>query len=458
MNMKTISIFLMMIASAIAQAPKSYTVARTDQIVTQLPVPMPNWGGATGAGKKVCFPSYNGICVIRLTDRNTLSYHASLFTGDTGEVQLTSTDSKHVIVHTSGGGSAIVAFDPVKETATGQALLSFNYEPQASEHSDTTLFALHGTQIQQQTVSADWTAVTSHVVLFDFASAGCLGATFKSVWHGVFSFAGNPEVFGTSYSATGPQGSGRYVVSWSKEAGCAVWDTVAGTVKVGGKVIGTVNMPDRFYMHAGSVGRNPQYAVSDPTLHQPNGKTGCLMAAGCYQQYFWKIGTLEVSRCGPPHNKPPYCDGHIAQTKSAVLSGRDYREHSWSDPAIPYTSIGQLSPLSADSHQSSTNGADLNGPTLFIFGQAKPAPKVFTVWGTDEIMALALDHTKRIWRFGPNGNTGTSKYFVCHDSPGVAFQQGNFALFTSDMGGAGALGYEADGKTPACDVFAIEAK
>src|ERR1700737_200975 len=43
--------------------------------------------------------------------------------------------------------------------------------------------------------------------------------------------------------------------------------------------------------------------------------------------------------------------------------------------------------------------------------------------------------------------TGNSPSFVCSQGLGGVFMQSNFALFASDMGGNGALGYEAGGSS-----------
>lgn len=436
--------------------------ARTDQLVTQLPNPMPTWGGGNGPlGQKFCNPAFNDRCMIRLTNATTRMNHGSLTTADTGEVQLGTMDSRHIVVRTKDGTSVLIAFDPATGVPTSTPL-AFNYIVVPSETDASKLYVLHGTQIQQLTVNADWTAVVSQVVLFDFASKGCLGASFLPKWHGVFSVSGNPEVFGTSFSNTGPQGTGRYVTVWSAAKGCSVWDTVTGLVNTSWQgPLGRVVTPGRFYMHAGGIGANPLYATTDPTWHQLDGKTpGCLIVAGCATQYFWRWGTREVFDCGRPFNKPPYCSGHIGQTMTAVLSGRDYEEHFWNNPEHPLTSFGFLGSNSPDSHQSGTNGADINGPPLIIASQQVNSPQVYPTWGYNEIMQLRLDGTKRVERLVQNLNTGNSKIFVCADGIATALQNKpgikKYVLFTSDAGGNGALGIDVDG-TSRCDVFAAEA-
>jgi hypothetical protein len=82
----------------------------------------------------------------------------------------------------------------------------------------------------------------------------------------------------------------------------------------------------------------------------------------------------------------------------------------------------------------------------------------FTMWGQNEVFAEAIDFSGTPYRFGQHGNSGMSKYYICQNAKGTVSPAGDGVVFTSDMGANGALGYEADGVTPRCDVFFIEAK
>src|SRR5208282_784987 len=90
--------FLLLISFCFARGPKTYSVARTDKATTQLPSPMPDWGGATGVGKKWCNPAFNKLCMIRLSDVTTSyptqSLSTSIFTADSGELHLFSSNEK----------------------------------------------------------------------------------------------------------------------------------------------------------------------------------------------------------------------------------------------------------------------------------------------------------------------------------------------------------------------------
>lgn len=460
---KALAALLLCAASCLA-ATFPYPLARTDQNVTQFPSPLPSWGGAIGAGNKWCNPAFNNLCIIRITDAKNQANGSGNTTADTGEVQLATRDARHIIIRTNGSSLA-VGFNPKRETVTG-TLIKFPFIVIPSSVNSQLLYSLDHTRIHKLTMNLGWTSYTDKVI-FDYASAGCLGVGYKNIWHGVFTIASSKGVsqFKTAFSDTGAQGSGDKSVSWSPATNgptsCDVWNTVTGEAFHNGKALGLVDTPDRFYMHSGGSGPNVLWSDNGATLHQPNGKDGCLTAKNCATHYFWQIGTTHVAICGVAGNLPPYCDGHLAQLQVGVLSDQRYKLHDWANPNTPLTSYGQLGNGTGDTHQSTTGGTDIGGFPLFIFSQQKPNVYPFTGWGADEIMVMAMDGSKVVGRLGHNLNTGTSKYFVCHDGIGTAFQPLNggpppFALFTSDMGGAGQLGYEADGVTPRCDVFAIE--
>jgi hypothetical protein len=450
--MKLFMIFAFLAGSLLAQV-----APRTDTNTTQLPNPMPTWGGANGAGTVWANPAFNNFKIIRLTDANTLTGHGSPSTADTGSPRLTSMDSTHVIVHHEGA-SIVLGFDPAKQTVT-KPLFTINNDAQFSPTVANIMYYQKNTQLRKLTLNANFTGAASDVLLFDYATDGCLEVGFTPKWSGVFTVV-NDGVFRTAFSNTGAQGSGRYVVQWSAAGGCAVLDTVGGTFTVFG-VTSVIKLKDRFYIHAGGAGPNPTWTSFDPTNKQPNGKNGCLTAKLCGTQYFWQVGTANVVVCGPVVNGahvPPYCDGHLGQVPSGAMSGRNYTLHSWPNPAIPLTSMGLLSKLAPDTHQSEVNGADIGGADLFIGSQQVNSPAVYPTWGYNEIMSMPLKGPKpvKVKRYGQNLNTGKSTNFVCQNAIIDVFQRGDYALFTSDMGGNGVLGYEADGKTSRCDVFAIE--
>jgi len=451
-KMWRIEIMLFLVSVVAAQV-------RMDTNTTQLPTALPSWGGATGAGSKWCNAAFAGYCIIRLTDTSNTTKGTSLTTADTGAVRLVANDSQHVIVRNNEGVSFVVGFNPTTEAVT-KTLFSMPYALQFGQDQPSVLYYLDHTAIHRIIMNASWTASLSDVVLYNYAAVACLGTSFVPTWTGTFSIQGTTGAmqFGASFSTTGPQGSGRYVVVWSAANGCSFINTATGLYRNGG-VANPTNSVWRFYLHDSVLSPNGLWAVITPTVHQPSGAVGCLTQAKCPTMLFWRVGTSNVTVCGPVADGkwvPPYCDGHLAVLSSTVLSGRQNVQHSYADPNVPHTSMGELSATSPDSHPSEVNGADIGGKPLFVGTQQVASPSVYPTWGYNEIMSLALDGSKKWTRYGQTLNSGNSPNFVCQNAIIDVFQQGNYVLFTSDMGGNGRLGFESDGKTSRCDVFVME--
>jgi hypothetical protein len=437
---------------AVSPSPIVYS-ARTDKNITQLPSPLPTWG-AIGLCKTYTNPAYPGSTYVRVTD-STLNNKSSLLTADSGDPQLGSFDGLHFIVRASGGTSFIVAFNPATLTC---AYTPIKLQYDAVEFSDktNTIYALHGTEIHALQVSTTWTNITSDNAIFDYAA--CLGITFKPTWIGAFTVALDDTTFKTAYSNTGSQGSGTYIVVWNKALGCSVYNTLTGVVSNNNVLLGTVNIPDRFYLHEAGEGLDPKYALVTATNKTDKGNPGCTSAPAvkCLvdEPYVWQAFTLNVAKC----NKN--CDGHSAKGINGFYTGKQQRYHSYVNPAFPLTPMVSLPAGEPDEHGSYHNQTLNNtqpSVPLFLSVAATPALKVFPVWGYDELLGIPTDGSGIVYRFGQTMNSGKSKYFICQNAIAVSDQIGNM-YFTSDMGGNGALGYESDGKTSRCDVFALVIK
>ena len=451
--MKYVLLFFLFSAFLLAQAPTTYPTARIDKAVTQLPNPMPDWGGAIGAGKKWCNPAYNGDCYYRLSDANTAypakPHYTSMQTGDSGLPRFVNKTGSHVVLRTTGGSTVIVGFNLSKGLVV-KTPIAFSFLVQFAENTDTVLFGLNGTQLHKITAKGDWSGVLSDKILFDYASANCLGSGFIATWDGILSFS-NDTTFKSSFSDSGTQGSGRYAVTWSAIKGCSVYNTVSGTVTVKGKLVGTVASNDRFTIHDVTGGNEPNHMLITASEKQPGGASGCI-AGNCLADspYDYEVGTTNLMPCGPTK-----CDGHNAVGPDGFITGKKAIYHSWANPAVPLTQLANFPNGWPDFHGSATNGATLNGPPFFMFNQQVDSPTTYPVWGYNEIVAVKSDGSLTTYRFGQTlGNTGTSPLFICKEGPGGVSPLGDYVVFTSDAGGKGALGFEADG-TSRCDVFAL---
>jgi len=328
------------------------------------------------------------------------------------------------------------------------------------------LFQLSNTQINKLTTTNNWKTYTS-VLVYDFAN--CLPAGIKVTWVGSWSTSVDTKTFSAPFSDRGDQGSGEYYAAYRKGVGCSYINTLTGAV-IGwkGKQIGTVDdgvnpLIDRFTIHDGDQSLNPDFAsfgASDNDNSKPplgTGGSGC-KAGNCTTDtpYFWQIGTTHLRVCSP-HTR---CSGHAAEGYLHWANGKQVTLHLFSNPAQPLLNLANLPGGGYDMGGSwiNTNATTPDEQPLEIVNSwvTQTLPP-FDGPYENEIMMVASDGSK-VWRMGQTLNSGASPYYICQNSHASISPDGKFVLFASDMGGKGALGYEADGKTSRCDAFAMELK
>ena len=428
--------------------PISYPLARTDHNVEQLPNPMPDWGGALGAGKTWANPAFPGTVYTRLTDSNT-NVQLTLQTADSGEPQLFSADGSHVIVRNTFSHSFIVGIDGSK-TGVDSGYSSVGF----TGHQPLQLFALNGTQIRLLTVKPDWTGIASDVLIFDYASANCLSVGYQSTWHGTFTVSDDDLMFKTGFSNTGAQGTGNLAVAWSAAALCFVYDSLAGTVSGPAGLIGSIDdgvnpFPVRFYQHEAGGSPSSKYSLVADTVRTKNGTLpGCIVGPCLISEpYIWEIGTTHVRPC------TVNCDGHSAKGK-LLYTGKQYFSHFYDNADQPITPMMKFPAGFPDQHGTAHNQATGAEPIFLVSSDVTPVVP-YPIWGYDEVLEVPSDGSMVVGRMGQTMNSGKSKYFICQNAVGVNAQDGHHLVITSDMGGNGALGFEKDGITPRCDVFLL---
>lgn len=433
---------------------------RTDTNITQLPNPMPTWGGANGCGTTWQNPAFPGSLYVRITCATDTLNHDTLQTSDSGEPRLVSSDGKHVIVRSMGAHSYVKAFDPVTHVVKKTGIDS-GYDLQFGKIDTSAMYELKGTAIHKIIPKPDWSGRLSDTVLFDFASAKCLGTTFgKPTWHGTFTIKDDDQTFGTAFSNKGLQSTGNYVVGWSAAKGCYVYDSLVGIVTGPN---GSVTADDggspakplvaRFYLHEGGGGRNPKYIFANATLRAFNGlkqKSGCASAPGtCLinRPYVWEFGTPHVVGC------EINCDGHSAKGVDKFYTGKQQMGHPYGDPNHPTAGIVKFPVGFPDQHGAANSQSVPSDPIYMVSSDTTPTIP-YPIWGYDEVLKIPTDGSLKVIRLGQTLNTGLSKSFICQNAVGLDSPGGRAVYFTSDMGGLGVLGKKADG-TDRCDVFAL---
>jgi hypothetical protein len=450
-----LTLLLIYASFTFAAPPYTYSGTRVDQGITQLPNPLPTWGGAAGAGAKWCDPNFKNFCHIRLTDRTTHK-------GESLEVTPNgiSIDDKHIIVQATGGGKTIIAFDPVLHTvqATGANILT---DVIFSSVNPSLLFSLSGTQVNTLTTT-DWVNFTP-TLMYDFTS--CLGIPTKNItWHGDWQVPLGDGVYTVAYSDRGGQGSGEYVIAYQVASKtCSLFNTLTGIVYVNGKAIGTIDdgtkvaNKARFTIHDSAITRNPNYLHVMPSINDPTGGSGCKSGQGTCNNgsvYYWEIGTTHLVPCIGCST-----GGHAAEGYAGAYHGYNTDYRYYADPTKPKTLNGNLPSYSKlDFHSSYFDALATNADTqAFFVGNAvvttKPITK-YPIWGFNELFVIQPGAKPVINRFGQTRNTGMSPYYVCQNATGDISPSAKFIIYTSDQGGKNMLGTD-DNKNSACDVFIV---
>lgn len=442
-------------------SPTSYNVARTDINTTQLPSPMPTWG-PTGTSKKYCNINYKNICVIRLTDSTTFPNKASGLSVEDGKENPFSKDSKFIMVSNPNGSSRIITFNPKTEVVGVTPTIFKNGPAEFSYNLANTAFQRQNqTQIFKLVSKDNWNTYTS-TLMYDFKN--CLPSGYNPTWVSSWNISHSDISFVSIYSNNGSQGSGGNVVAYKKGVGCSTLNTLTGQVTdFSGKPLGTYDdgvnpLSDRFVVHDGGTGTNPGvmnigYSVNDNTKGSHG--SGC-KAGNCAANdpYFWEIGTTHLRPCGPYN-----CGGHGDSGFLHYADGKNLILHLLLNPSQPLLKLAKL-PCCGYDFQGSWNNTDgtddqpLGGVTALV--TTNPGTP-FNGPYENEIFATAVDGSK-IWRFGQTFGSGTSNYYICANTHIAFSPDGHWALFSSDMGGKGALGFEADGTTSRCDAFLMELK
>lgn len=447
-------------APATAKALAGYPNVRTDQNITQLPNPMPKWGGANGCGTNWVNQAFPSSVYTRITCASDTLNHDSLQTSDSGEPRLVSSDGKHVIVRSMGAHSYVKQVEPTV-AKTG---IESGYNLQFGKTDPNIMYELRGTKIYKVVPNVVWSARASSTLLFDFATAKCLGVGFRPTWHGTFTIKDDDATFGTAFSNKGLQSTGNYTVSYNATDGfgCEVVDSLAGTVANAKWTLpaddgGNPAKPlvARFYLHEGGGGRDPKYVFLNATLRAFNGAkqiSGCISGAGtCLidRPYVHQRGTPHVVGC------TENCDGHSAKGGDKFYTGKQQVGHPYGDPNHPTGPMVKF-PIGFPDQHGAANSQNAPGDPIFMVSTDTTPAIPYPIWGYDEVLIVPTDGSLIVGRPGQTLNSGhPSEGFIGSNAVGVDGPDKHTVFFTSDMGGLGVLGKKADG-TDRVDVFRLK--
>jgi len=414
--------------------------SRTDLNTTQLPNPIPTMGPA---GSIVTDPDF-GNPIVRVTDGTTQTspYSTLLFmagAGGSSDVNSWNTDSTVLAIQNSGGASLLFGFDPA--TLAVKRLYP-TWSPGGgavfSKTNPNTLFVQNGTKITKYDLTDRTLQGAPPSTLFcDFANI--LPAPIKwSVFGGV---EGMDSVATCAFSTTGGQGTGVYVCAYIDGSGYRMWNTLTGVVTGTFGPLGSISLPDQFYIHNVKASKGPYWLVVSDSSHV----TGTVNTGG---PYFWDVDSLNVTAVSRV-----WSGGHFTTSDQYFFNagGPGFGNFVYRQMLTPAkTSLlltasqipkGFVAPC--DNHACLNGNQPVN--MLFLtntdtgkYTVLNPATGALSSYPSawyNEVQGISLDGSGLVYRFCHTFITGKSGNFSAANAIGVVDQQGKFFAFTSDWMG-----------------------
>ncbi len=460
--------------------------ARTDFANTPT-FSVPNAGGLTGANTKFQEPLSNEW-MTRLTDYNTTGSlkGAGYITAASGSAEQTLMDiSDNYIVIQSQNASVIpFTWNPTTMQATRMFVSQYpstngielpSGTPEFSRTTTGLMYAMQNT--------GPWNASTPVIVSYNLASStppsavtvynfqNCSSIASKidghTVWTDDVSVSADDSSFATAVSVSGDQGTGIYVLSYSKSGGCHWYDTATGETDAGPvKMTGSESNPDLYYIHNARMGPGGWIRIT---------RENCINSCESDEtMYMWQPGTDQVATTATT--------GHQAIGYSKYLTNNGYQSslgclYPQCMTIAPVSNVAEMSELWKngpgtppgwpqepvwDCHLSWSN--DNSSDTAAVLVASISNAEVPTLaWG-NEIDGFATNGTGTVYRFARHYNTESpSATFNALDAIGSVSEDGKWYLTTSDWGCT--LGSSSGGSngtispyTCRSDVFVLQLK
>ena len=475
--------------SAAACGPPSYSCARSDFQIAQVPVPVPDVGGLTGQGTTIQDPDF-GTQIVRVTDVDTdpslkscAAQHTFCNTsfitvgGGSAAANSWNTDDSMFVVGSTKGSSYVLGWDsanlqvsrPFAALYPKTGGLAFPYsEVQWSRANSEWIYVVQNTRLVKYDLT-DQTKMPVQTLVFDFASAGCLPLGFVATWHSALTVGTGDQTFSIAFSNAGGQETGVYVTVYEVGKGCSLLNTATGQVSGDWGQSGTIDIPYRFTLHnIGGAGDNSQVAL---------GHNVCTSTVPCPKYaYFWQSGTTHVQVCP----KGSLCGGHwvMGFTHWINNDGDPQFGESHIRPYANLSAITLTTPLLAmagvrapfDQHLSWNNNAGDDAEPYYVttasFAAGGNPVFPFPAAWYNEGLIFPLDGSG-VRREHHTFTSGKNQRFNAKWAIGQISQTGRFAIFTSDW--MNTLGCEngstepckigsTDGRGYRSDVFVVELK
>jgi hypothetical protein len=432
---------------------------------------LPNVGGLLGANTVITDPDFNNP-IVRVSDVSlnpaNRNISITMSTGGSGDENMWNSDSTLFTIGDTGSNAYPMTFDPVTMQAARMYLSNFPAtgglklanSGSWSFADSNVLFTFDNQLIHRYDFTDRSNPPTNGsnpncgqagsgtlCTFYDFTSSpNCLSAGYKVTWlsEGGQSKFPPDQIFAAGFSNAGGQNTGFNIAAYKVGGGCSSLNTKTGVVTGDWGATGNVGISDQFTIHNVKISRDGNWLVVTQAAN------GCLTTCNTTGVYFWQIGTTNLVSC------ISRCTGHWTEGTNHFVNGngtpfgeRAIRAFAAADnvtlliPAdCPSCFPAGYTPPN-DAHIGWSN-ADQNDTTPFgQIGQSTTydgLSKLFPSAWYNEVQAIAVDGSGKVWRFAHTFTSAKSLRFDVAESIGSISQDGRFFMWTSDW--MGTLGSE----------------
>ena len=423
---------------------------------------VPNVGHLLGSGIVVTDPTF-GNPIARVTDWDTegsvgRNDEFMVDCGGSAEINFMSADDTKFYTCDGGTGMALFTFNPTTLKASRMYVAQFpnTHGARITTNSSSGEWSFTQADVLYDMETGNYQAGTPIIKYYDFTSLSkppspqtlydfsqgpnCVPSSAGNThWITDVTVSKDDQTFSTSFSLTGGQGTGVWVVVWNRSQGCRWLNTQTGQVGGDWGPAGTINLTDRFSIHNARLSKDGNCVKI--------GFQSCISAcAAGIQNYLWQIATNTLTACAIANN----CLGHTALGYShmvnspttpsqqsqliRLVSNLDNQTQVWTN--------GPPSHIPWDNHQTweNVNAAD-NYPYLSSSDTGVP---IVYAWD-NEIDGFSTDGSGTVYRFAHTFSSGQSPFFGSASAIGSVSADGKFFAWSSDW--YGTLGSTTGGKT-----------
>lgn len=373
--------------------------------------------------------------IVRVADEHTIvvdgqgkATNAGL--GGSADVNTWNTDSTLMHIQDSGGGGAILSFDPKTLAAkrvfpkwrTGSVVFS-RLDPHIA-------FVFKGLKYERYDLrELDRDTPPTPEVVCDFS--GLLGTT-SAKWQTIGGVEGSDTLFSAGFSVTGAQGTGVHCCVYVAGKGYRLFNTETGEISGDFGPTGPISIEDRFTIHNVKTGKGGKVVTIGVTEQSGDGRS----------PFFWEVESRDVYPmarvAAGGHWSTAYGKFYNHSSIHTDEIDIDNWAHAqrWLNEMDTPSQVAMLYP-NPDDMYGLDDHISFNGPPNSMFvsiSTSAPSPgkhPPYPAWW-DEVLGFDLDGSGKVYRFCRHFSDTHHGNFAATNAIGVVDQLNRFVAFTSN--------------------------